>query len=170
MTVQLATARLTLRELSADDADFLVELLNSPTFLQHIGDKGVRDAAGALRYLDTGPGASYRQHGAGLWRVGLAGCDTPIGICGPVFRPQLPAPDLGFALLPAYSGQGYGFEAGQACVDYLQGEAGIRELLGITDDANTASQALLVKLGFVWDGYREVYPGEPALRLYRRAR
>ena len=40
----LETERLLIRHLSADDAEFVVELLNQPSFIQYIGDKGVRNA------------------------------------------------------------------------------------------------------------------------------
>jgi hypothetical protein len=47
----LETERLWLRHLRADDADFMVELLNEPAFRQNVGDRGVRNTAlpGQLR-------------------------------------------------------------------------------------------------------------------------
>ncbi len=38
----LETDRLLLRYFSADDVEFVVRLLNEPSFIEHIGDKGVR--------------------------------------------------------------------------------------------------------------------------------
>jgi RimJ/RimL family protein N-acetyltransferase len=38
----LQTDRLRLRRVSLDDAEFIVELLNEPSWLRFIGDKGVR--------------------------------------------------------------------------------------------------------------------------------
>ena len=38
---ELETARLTLRRLDFEDAPFVVRLLNEPSFLQNIGDRGV---------------------------------------------------------------------------------------------------------------------------------
>ena len=35
------TDRLRLRRPTADDADFFLELLNDPGFLEHIGDRGI---------------------------------------------------------------------------------------------------------------------------------
>ena len=163
---QLETPHLRLTELSARDTDFLIELLNCPTFLANIGDKKVRNTEDALRYLAEGPGASYREYGYGLWRVALRDGDTPIGICGLIRREVLPATDIGFALLPAYAGQGYGYEAAQACRDYATGTLALPQLLGITDDDNPASQRLLEKLGLRYEGKMAVYADEPELRLY----
>ena len=39
----LETERVALRALGPDDAAFVLELLNEPSFLQHIGDKGVKE-------------------------------------------------------------------------------------------------------------------------------
>ena len=36
------TGRLTLRHFSLDDAEFIVRLLNEPSFIENIADKGVR--------------------------------------------------------------------------------------------------------------------------------
>src|SRR5947209_16864763 len=41
----LETDRLVLRWLAAEDAEFIFDLLNQPSFLQFIGDKGVRTIA-----------------------------------------------------------------------------------------------------------------------------
>jgi RimJ/RimL family protein N-acetyltransferase len=65
----IETERLALRELTADDAAFIVELLNDPSFLRYIGDRGVRTIDDARRYIETGPRASYAQHGFGLYLV-----------------------------------------------------------------------------------------------------
>ena len=52
---ELETPRLTLRRLQFDDAPFLVELLNEPSFIENIGDKCVRSVEDAHRYLREGP-------------------------------------------------------------------------------------------------------------------
>ena len=49
----LRTKRLELRELSVADDEFILELLNEPGFLRHIGDKGVRTLSDAREYITT---------------------------------------------------------------------------------------------------------------------
>ncbi|MEQ6889380.1 GNAT family N-acetyltransferase [Halomonas sp. CS7] len=83
------TVRLTLRHFEVDDADFIVRLLNAPTFIRHIADKGRRTREEALRYLEHGPMASYRAHGVGRNLVERKGEGTPIGMCGLVTRDEL---------------------------------------------------------------------------------
>ncbi len=67
----LGNKRLFVRHLRADDADFILELLNEPAFLRNIGDRGVRNSADACRYIVAGPVVSYKQFGFGLYLVAL---------------------------------------------------------------------------------------------------
>jgi len=145
--LELETARLKLREFSADDAAFVLRLLNEPSFIEFIGDRGVRTLTDAERYLRNGPMASYRQHGHGLLRVSLKDGDIPVGMCGLVKRDTLPAPDIGFALLPDFWGRGYVTEAAEAVLEHGQKTLGIRVILGITTPGNVRSIAVLQKLG-----------------------
>jgi ribosomal-protein-alanine N-acetyltransferase len=78
----LETERLVLRRLSSDDAQFILDLLNQPSFLRYIGDKGVRTTEDAVRYIQTGPVASYERFGYGLYLVELKESGVPIGMCG----------------------------------------------------------------------------------------
>jgi RimJ/RimL family protein N-acetyltransferase len=71
MTHILETERLHLRELSLEDAGFIVELLNTEGWLTFIGDRNVRTEKQAERYLQTGPLLSYEQYGFGMWLVEL---------------------------------------------------------------------------------------------------
>src|SRR5690606_38235364 len=100
----LETQRLVLRRLSAADAPFVLELLNDPAWLEHIGDRGVRTLDDARAYLAAGPVAMYAEHGFGLYLVEVREDGAPAGICGLVRRDFLDDVDLGFAFLPRYRG------------------------------------------------------------------
>ena len=71
MLPALETGRLTLRPFGLGDAGFVLGLLNEPSFLLHIGDKGVRTEDDARRYIAEGPLASYARSGYGLYVVEL---------------------------------------------------------------------------------------------------
>src|SRR3982751_3529537 len=103
---ELETARLTLRRLQFEDAPHLVDLLNQPSFLENIGDRGVRNIDDAHRYLREGPMAMYERHGFGLWRASRRADDAFVGMCGLLKRDILPDVDVGYALLPRHWGQG----------------------------------------------------------------
>lgn len=142
----LTTARLTLRELVEADAAFVVRLLNDPDFLRFIGDRAVRTLDDARAYLRSGPIASYRQHGFGLFLVEDAEAQ-PIGFCGLLRRTELPDVDLGFAFLPQFRGRGYALEAAAATLAYAWNELRLPRVVAITAPDNQRSLSLLGKLG-----------------------
>ena len=148
----LETERLVLRRLSPDDADFILELLNQPSFLRFIGDKGVRTTEDAVRYIQTGPIASYERFGFGLYLVELKETAVPIGMCGLLKRDTLPDADVGFAFLPAYWSQGYAFEAASGVMRYGRDVLGLGRIVAITSLDNDASIRLLEKIGLKFEG------------------
>ncbi len=167
MTV-LATARLRLRRLVLDDAPFVLELVNQPSWLAYIGDKQVHSLDDARGYLAAGPLASYAQHGFGLYAVERAHDDAPIGLCGLLRREHLEDVDIGFALLDRYGGHGYAFEAAAAVVEHAHA-IGLDRLVAIVAPGNARSIRLLEKLGLAFE--RTITPpGQSApLRLHARS-
>lgn len=164
----LRTERLDLCELEPSDADFILRLTNTEGWLRYIGDRGVRSEDDALAYIERGPRAMYAQHGHGLWRINRREDGSAIGLCGLIRRDSLPAPDLGFALLPEFAGLGYAREAAVACIDHARERFGWPRLLAIVQADNRASLRLLRGLGFVEapsDETRTSADAVPLLRL-----
>ncbi|MBK9214013.1 MAG: GNAT family N-acetyltransferase [Chloracidobacterium sp.] len=146
------TERLIIREMTTDDAAFVLALINTPKFHRYIADRGVRTVEEAKPYIEERFLANYRQHGYSMYAVCLKD-GTPIGNCGFVRRDTLPGPDIGFAFLPEYERQGYGFESSQALLRYGREGLGFTEVFAITSLDNDASVRLLEKLGFC---FREI--------------
>ena len=166
MLPALETGRLTLRRFDLGDTGFVLGLLNEPSFLLHIGDKGVRTEDDARRYIAEGPLASYARSGYGLYVVELREGRSPIGICGLLKRDWLEDVDLGFALLPAYWGRGYAFEAAAAVLAQGRNQFGLRRIVAITSLDNEASIRLLGKLGFRLERVARFTEGGEELRLF----
>ena len=143
----LETERLQLSELRPSDAEFIVELLNTPGFLAQIGDRGVRDAEDARRYIADGPMASYAARGFGLWKVMRRSDGLAVGMSGLIQRDTLAFPDLGYAFLPAHAGRGYATEAGAAALGFGFGPARLARVLAIVRPGNAGSVRVLEKLG-----------------------
>lgn len=141
------TARLRLRELHEGDAAFMLELLNQPDFLRFIGDRGVRDLKQARAYLREGPLAGYGRDGMGMYAVEPRQGGAAMGLCGLVVREGLPGPDIGFAFLPRFYGQGYAFEAASATLALARDAFALRKVLAIVSPDNARSIALLRRLG-----------------------
>jgi RimJ/RimL family protein N-acetyltransferase len=162
----LETERLALREITTDDAEFLLQLLNEPSFLKNIGDKNVRTIADAATYALNGPIASYKQHGFGLYLVTLKETDVPIGICGLVKRELLPDADIGYAFLPAYWRKGYAFESTSAVKQYGLSQLGQQRILAIVNPENASSIKVLEKLGLRFDRMVRMADDAPEICLY----
>ena len=164
--IVLEAARLTLRHLSIGDAEFILRLLNEPSFLRYIGDKGVRNLDDARQYILNGPVASYERNGFGLYLVELKDDGTPIGISGLVKRDTLPDPDIGFAFLPAYWSQGYAVESAAAVMTYAREGLGLTRIAAITSPDNNASEKLLGKIGLRFERMIKLSDGEDQVKLF----
>lgn len=143
----LSTERLELFLLSLADAPMILSLLNEPSFIANIGDRQVRNLAQAQQYLLNGPLASYQQHGFGLYKVVLKETLEPIGLCGLVKRDFLAAPDLGYALFPAYCGKGLATEATRAVYAYAKQELALSQVMAIVLASNQPSVRVLENVG-----------------------
>ena len=155
------TERLRIRELVESDADFINQLLNTPSFIKYIGDRGVRTADAARDFIRDRYRKSYEDHGYGLYAVDLKDRAIPIGMCGFVRREMLDGPDLGFAFLPEFEGQGFGTESSKAMLEYGRYELNFDRVFAITSLDNDASIRLLEKLGFGLEGVIDPPDGEP---------
>lgn len=143
----IETERLSLEEVEQKDAPFIFELLNAPSWIQNIGDRGIKTLKDAENYIEKSFSKSYQENGFGLYKMVLKTTDKPIGICGLVNRPTLPNVDIGFALLPKFERQGYAYEAAQATMDFAKSTLGLTTILGITIAENLGSRRLLEKIG-----------------------
>lgn len=147
----LKTDRLVLREAAEHDAAFVLELLNSPGFLENIGDRGVRTVEEAAAYVRDRMIAGYRDLGFGMW-LAVQHDDRPVGMAGLVRREGLEMPDVGYAFVPDAWGRGYAQEAAAAVVAHARDQLGIDRLAAVTSPENFASMAVLRKIGFTMQG------------------
>ena len=163
----IETERLSLRELNIDnDAEFILELLNEPGFIQNIGDRGVRTLEDAHAYILNGPVASYARHGFGLWRVALKATDEPIGICGLIKREVLEDVDLGYAFLERHWGKGFAFESTATVKDYARSMVGLKRLVAVVNPNNGKSIRVLEKLGMKYEKMVRLAESSPEIGLY----
>ncbi|MBK5255118.1 MAG: GNAT family N-acetyltransferase [Vicinamibacteria bacterium] len=145
------TERLVLRHLTLNDAPFILELLNEPSFIRFIGDRGVKTVQDARQYLLKGPIASYVRFGFGLNLAFLRETGDPIGICGLLKRETLSDVDVGFAFLPAHWRKGYAVEGARACVEHGRDAFSLTRIVAITSPDNEASIKVLEKLGLKFE-------------------
>lgn len=165
----IETGRLLIRPLSVSDAPFILALTNSPGWLEFIGDRGIRNIPDAENYITKGPMASYASFGHGLYCIELMDSGLPAGICGLLQRDTLADKDIGFALLPEYTGHGYALEAASAILAYSRVQLGITRVAAITLPGNARSIRLLEALGFSFEKMLRLQEDKEELMLFGTA-
>lgn len=143
----LETERTAIRRLLPEDAAFMLGLLNDPSFIRNIGDRGVRDLEGARGYIMRSAVASHEKYGYGLDLVELKATAEPAGICGLVRRDYLDDPDIGFAFLPRFTGLGYAVESATAVIEHARKVLKLPRVLAIVSPDNLRSIRVIEKTG-----------------------
>ena len=162
----LETERTGLREIVADDAEFILDLLNQPSFIKYIGDRNVQTVEQAQEYIENRFAASYQKFGFGMWAVELKETKAAMGICGFVKRDSLPDADIGFAFLPQFEGRGYALESVVGTMKYGREKLNLTRILAVTSQDNEKSGRLLEKIGLKFERLI-VLPGDSAeLKLF----
>lgn len=164
--IVLQTPRLVLRHLTPDDAEFMLGMLNEPSYIQNIGDRGVRTVDEARQFLLQGPIDSYARHGHGLYRVEAKQEGIPIGLCGLLHREYLQEVDVGYAFVPAAWGRGYAVEAAAACLAYGREQLGLVRIVAVTTPENTRSIRVLEKIGLRYEKKVRLAADKEEIDLY----
>ncbi|MGV6830537.1 MAG: GNAT family N-acetyltransferase [bacterium] len=146
------TERLYLRPTQEEDAPFILELLNTPKWIQFIGDRKVHTEEDAANYIKERMLPQLERLGFSNYTVILKSDGTKIGTCGLYDREGLEGIDIGFAFLPAFEGRGFGYESSIKMKELAFNELEITTIRAITSKGNIASQKLLKKLGLVRTG------------------
>ena len=160
----LSTDRLLIRFTNLHDADFIFKLMNSPKYLQFIGDKQVHTVGKAAAYIRLKMEPHVKEYGYGNYTVIRKSDQKKMGSCGLYRRVGIAGVDLGFAFLPEFESQGFAFEACTRVMKAAFERYGIEELRAYTSQENIASQNLLSRLGFVRDGEMQ-FPEEQEILL-----
>lgn len=160
------TDRLLLRPTSVADASFLQALMNSPKWLQFIGDRKIITLKDAEQYIENKILPQLNRLGYSNYTVIRKSDNIKLGSCGLYDRDGVEGVDIGFAFLPAFEKMGYAFEAANKLKIKAGTVFGIKELYGITLQENEASQKLLEKLGFSFKKMTRIPKDQADLMLY----
>ncbi|WP_299367303.1 GNAT family N-acetyltransferase [Winogradskyella sp.] len=134
------TRRLFIRPITIEDASFVLELMNTPLWIQFIGDRNVRTIEEAEAYIKEKAFAQMERYGYTNNVVIRKEDNTKLGTCGIYHREGKDIPDIGFAFLPNYHGRGYAFESASKLIQVAYRNYGLNELSGYTLEENLASK------------------------------
>ena len=164
------TARLHLRPLAEADTAGMFTLDSDPAVHRYLGGIGGRlltepaESLEMIRFIQ----AQYVANGIGRWAVVLRENNEFMGwaglklVAGPI-NDRHNFYDLGYRFRPAFWGQGFGYEAAQAWLDYGFQVLNLPTICGYADAENIGSRRILTKIGlregneFEEDGVRCVW-------------
>ena len=159
------TERLILRPMTADDHAVLHAHWGAAEVQRFLFDGAALPAAEITEAIEAST-RDFGRAGYGLWLIREKDHTDLVGTAG--LRPM---EDLGLEIFYSLSsgswGRGYATEAARAVLDYALGPLGLREVLAEVDEGNTASIAVIERLGMI---PFDVVPGQlgPMTR-YRKA-
>lgn len=162
------TQRLHVRPITTNDAPFILELMNTPKWIQFIGDRNVRTVEEAENYIIEKVLVQFNKHGYSNNVILRKDDNVKLGTCGIYHREYREDPDIGFAFLPQYEGKGYAYEAANKLMHVAQQDYGLTELSGYTLEENAASRKLLERLGFSLKGLGNLPKSDDELLHYHR--
>jgi len=151
---------LTLRPIAIVDAEFMLEIVNSPGWLKFIGDRNVHDIIDAEAYIQRildNPLYFYHV-------IEMNDTTDPVGVISFLKRDTQQYYDIGFALLPTYEGSGIAFEAASKYLSTIQSLQTFDNIIAICVPENLKSIRLLKKLGFSYQN--DFKQGDEVLSLY----
>jgi RimJ/RimL family protein N-acetyltransferase len=164
------TDRLVLSPTSVEDAEFIFELFNTPKWLKFIGDRNIKSIEDAKEYIERKMVSQLERLGFANYTLIRKFDQTKVGICGLYDREGIDGFDIGFAFLPEFEGNGYGFESANKLKQVAFHEFGIHEIVAITTKDNTSSQKLLEKLDMKMSGFIKLPNDDEELLLYKITR
>ncbi|MBK6914957.1 MAG: GNAT family N-acetyltransferase [Ignavibacteriales bacterium] len=154
------TTRLILNELSLNDEQFIMELVNTPEWIKFIGDRNIRTQEDARVYIQK----IIDNSAVNYWIVKLQEQNIPIGIITFIKRDYLEHYDIGFAFLSKFTKKGYAYEATTTVLNDIINDLTHTHILATTVQENIDSIKLLEKLGFRFE--KEIEDGNDLLLVY----
>lgn len=149
----LETQRFVLREMTEEDLDVLYEIQGKEeaAFLEPLCEDKEEQRIKIQEYIRH----MYGFYGFGIWMIQEKESGQVIGRAGLQMREGFEEPEIGFALAPAFRGQGAAQEACRGVLEYAGRELGLEQIRAVVHRENEKSRRLCGKLGFQVDESRE---------------
>ena len=144
--MNLATPRLSLREMTDADLPALTAILTDPVAM--VAYEGAFSAGEVEEWLQR-QRERYARDGFGLWAVVLRESGEMIGQCGITLQriDDDEVTEVGYLFQRAHWHRGYALEAAAACRDWAFGALPIDDLYAKVRSTNVASMNVAIRLG-----------------------
>ena len=158
----LETERLSLKQVTTDDADDIFELRSNNEVMKYIPRPLLQNKEEALELIAMLNDKIENNIGIN-WGIRLKNDPKIIGIIGHYkIKPEHYRAEVGYMLLPEYNGKGIISEALQKVVEYGFKEMQLHSIEAVLDPKNAGSEKVLLKNGFVKEAHlieNEYYDG-----------
>jgi ribosomal-protein-alanine N-acetyltransferase len=154
----LETERLSLREITADDLDDLLEIWGDPETMRFF--PRTLDSQAMREWVERNQ-RRYEQYGHGLWATTMRSKRKLVGDCGLVIQEVdgIEELEVGYHFNRKYWGRGFATEAARACMDHAFERLGRRRVISMIRPENTRSRRVAERNGLrlekevLWHGY-----------------
>jgi [ribosomal protein S5]-alanine N-acetyltransferase len=161
------TERLWIRPTTIHDSEFILELMNTPKWIEFIGDRNLHTVKDGEQYIKNKMLPQLERLCFSNYTLIRKLDEVKVGCCGLYDREGVEGVDIGFAFLPAFENQGYGFESANRLIQAAKNDFGLKSVSAITSKNNFASQKLIEKLNLKLVG-TTILPNEiEEILLYR---
>jgi|SRR5690606_2290787 ribosomal-protein-alanine N-acetyltransferase len=141
----IKTNRLILRPFKLDDKDSLFQITQEENIFRYFPMKAAWSIEQAERYINHQT-LHWEKFKYGHWAVVLREPGHLIGWNGLEFLPDTNETEVGYLFSKKFWGKGYATESTQKAVQFGV-DKGLKEIIGLTDPDNIASQRVLEKSG-----------------------
>ncbi len=162
MSFDIATTRLNLRPLTAQDRDAFHELCITAGVRKYLFDDQILSREQSAAFLQTSDDL-FATQGYGLWALRFIGDPALIGFCGYWFFHDPPELELIYAVSEIHWGKGLVIEAARAVMEYGFTHLQFDRIQASADAPNRASFRVMEKLGMAYlkrgisDGLDTIY-------------
>ncbi len=155
--VELNTRRLLLRRFRAADGPALACYRSDPAVARYQSWSAPVSAVQAADLVDAFAGGDPRRPGWFQYAVERTRDSVLIGDLGVRLHDNLRQAEVGVTIGAAHQGRGYATEALHRLLAHLFADRGLHKVSAECDARNTASAALLRRLGFHQEGHRPAH-------------
>ena len=146
MKLVLETSRLRLREMTAEDLDFIAEMLGDPQVMRYYPRVCTRDESAAWIARQR---ARYARDGFGFWLAAIKESNEPVGQAGLLMQDLdgVMQVGLGYLVHRSYWRRGFAFEACEGILAYAFETLKMGRVVCPIRPENAPSRRLAEKLG-----------------------
>ncbi|MCR1900142.1 GNAT family N-acetyltransferase [Irregularibacter muris] len=161
--LRLETKNLIVRPYTKEDAKNLYDTLNDENILKYIPEEPIsmEQAQNAIDWLISNYDIDLDSDYKYSFAIEAKETNDYVGWCGFGYLDyDKSQKEIYFTLKSKYWGQGLATEASKTLIDYIFNELELKKLVAVVKPENRASQKVIEKLGFEYEGVVENLPEE----------